>query len=29
MPFMDGPTLLREVHKRDPHCMNLLTVMPT
>jgi response regulator RpfG family c-di-GMP phosphodiesterase len=24
MPFMDGPTLLREVHKRDPHCMNIL-----
>jgi response regulator RpfG family c-di-GMP phosphodiesterase len=24
MPFMDGPTLLREVHKRDPTCMNIL-----
>jgi DNA-binding NtrC family response regulator len=24
MPFMDGPTLLREVHKRDPACMNIL-----
>ncbi len=24
MPFMDGPTLLREVHKRDPECMNIL-----
>jgi response regulator RpfG family c-di-GMP phosphodiesterase len=24
MPHMDGPTLLREVHRRDPHCMNIL-----
>jgi response regulator RpfG family c-di-GMP phosphodiesterase len=24
MPFMDGPTLLREVHRRDPHCVNIL-----
>ena len=24
MPFMDGPTLLREVYKRDPECMNIL-----
>ncbi|WP_390897232.1 response regulator [Pseudomonas grimontii] len=24
MPHMDGPTLLREVHKRNPHCMNIL-----
>jgi response regulator RpfG family c-di-GMP phosphodiesterase len=24
MPHMDGPTLLREVHRRDPHCVNIL-----
>jgi len=24
MPHMDGPTLLREVYRRDPHCMNIL-----
>ncbi len=24
MPFMDGPTLLREVHRRNPACMNIL-----
>jgi len=24
MPHMDGPTFLREVHKRNPHCMNIL-----
>jgi response regulator RpfG family c-di-GMP phosphodiesterase len=24
MPGMDGATLLAEVHKRDPQCMNLL-----
>ena len=24
MPFMDGPTLLREVHRRDPQCVNIL-----
>ncbi len=24
MPFMDGTTLLREVYRRDPRCMNIL-----